>query len=380
MKEKYYISSNKYSLVERQTKNYGKVYDVVFRIVDSFTLQEKQKKLSGYKTKTLAKEAYTAFITEKCELRKNVAIRVKSPQKIDLTVEDVLPKYISTLYNQNRESTIYDRIKCYNAFVLPTLSKIKIKNLTKSVLKEWQDNLWISRNTSGKLYSYEYLSKIRMHLSAFLSYLEEVYNIPNALRQVRKPKRLDTKREMKIWTVEEFNRFISCVDKPIYHCLFTMMFYTGRRKGEILALKPENINPHHSNKIIFNSTYSRKTLTPNSFTITSTKNKKIGESPIPTPLKNELQTYKGDSPFFFGGEKPLHENTASHAFQHYIEKSGVTKIRMHDLRHSFVSMLIHLGATIPVVADLIGDTIPQVTKTYAHLYESDKASVISKIF
>lgn len=52
---------------------------------------------------------------------------------------------------------------------------------------------------------------------------------------------------------------------------------------------------------------------------------------------------------------------------------------MHDLRHSFVSMLIHLGANFMVVADLIGDTLEQVTKTYAHMYEEDKQNIISLI-
>ena len=52
----YYISSNKFNIQERQTKKNGRVYDVVFRITtqDGYS---KQKKLSGYKTKTLAKEA-----------------------------------------------------------------------------------------------------------------------------------------------------------------------------------------------------------------------------------------------------------------------------------------------------------------------------------
>ena len=63
----------------------------------------------------------------------------------------------------------------------------------------------------------------------------------------------------------------------------------------------------------------------------------------------------------------------------YIKKSGVKQIRIHDLRHSFVSMIIHMGANILLVADLIGDTVEQVTKTYGHLYEHDKISIIKSI-
>ena len=61
--EHYYISSTKYTLLERQTKRYGKVYDVAFRVL-SLDGKEIQKRLCGYETKTAAKEAYTKFVTE----------------------------------------------------------------------------------------------------------------------------------------------------------------------------------------------------------------------------------------------------------------------------------------------------------------------------
>ena len=67
--EHYYISSTKYTLLERQTKRYGKVYDVAFRVL-SLDGKEIQKRLCGYETKTAAKEAYTKFVTEYCTLSK----------------------------------------------------------------------------------------------------------------------------------------------------------------------------------------------------------------------------------------------------------------------------------------------------------------------
>ena len=91
----------------------------------------------------------------------------------------------------------------------------------------------------------------------------------------------------------------------------------------------------------------------------------------------KYQRYEGN--FYFGGNAPLTDNTLRRAFNLYAEKAGVKQIRIHDLRHSFVSMLIHLGANLTVVADLIGDTLAQVTKTYAHLYEEDKHKIIEKI-
>ena len=110
----FYISSNKYSLQERQTKR-GKVYDVVFRIVTLDGI-EKQKKLSGYENKTLAKQGYLEFVTEKCELIRNNPIKKKATNKIEPTVGELYASYIISLNNQNKESVIYDKQNIFNLF------------------------------------------------------------------------------------------------------------------------------------------------------------------------------------------------------------------------------------------------------------------------
>ena len=112
----YYISSTKYSLQERMTRR-GKVYDVVFRIVTLDGI-EKQKKLSGYANKTLAKQAYTDFVTSKCELVKNNPIKKKNPQKEDLLVGNLIREYLSALFNQNKDSSIYAKQNIFRIFIL----------------------------------------------------------------------------------------------------------------------------------------------------------------------------------------------------------------------------------------------------------------------
>lgn len=185
------------------------------------------------------------------------------------------------------------------------------------------------------------------------------------------------KQEMQFWTRAEFDRFIEKVDNETYRALFSMLFYTGRRKGEVLALSPADIK---KDGILFNKSLTRKTLDDSTYKITSTKTEKVATTPICEPLKKELQKYTvPEGEFYFGGESPITDNTLRRAFNKYADIAGVKQIRIHDLRHSFVSMLIHLGANLTVVADLIGDTLAQVTKTYAHLYEEDKQKIIAKI-
>lgn len=215
-------------------------------------------------------------------------------------------------------------------------------------------------------------------MSAFLSWCaDRNEGFINYLLQIKKPKRRTPKTEMQFWTREEFDKFISVVDSPIYHTFFSTLFFTGRRKGEVLALSPADVK---TDSIKFNKSLTRKTLSESTYEITSTKTEKVASTPICDPLKKELQNYiVPEGKFYFGGNTPLAENTIRRTFNAYAQKAGVKQIRIHDLRHSFVSMLIHLGANLTVVADLIGDTLAQVTQTYAHLYDEDKTKIIGKI-
>lgn len=181
---------------------------------------------------------------------------------------------------------------------------------------------------------------------------------------------------MLFWTREEFDKFIVTVDDPRMHCLFTMLFFTGRRKGEIFALTPEDVKP---DKLLISKSVTRQTLDDKPYQITSTKADKVHEIPLCPIVQEELKNYQGEAPFFFGGDKPMPPTSVTRYFEKHIAMAGVKRIRIHDLRHSFVSMLIHLGANYTVVADLISDTPEQVTKTYGHMYDEDKLSILSHL-
>lgn len=380
MEKQFFISSTKFSLQERQTKR-GRVYDVHFRIVDKDGT-ERQKKLSGYANKTLAKQAYTDFITEYCELLKNNPLRREKRQNLGkeiVVIRDLAKVYFTTIRNQIKDATIYEKEKIFDLMILPHFGECQLKHLTKQELYIWQDELWSSKNPkTNEYYSYKYLSKIRTYFSAFLTWCSERYEgFTNCLLMIKKPKRRTPKKEMQFWTRDEFNKFISVVDNSTYYTFFSMLFYTGRRKGEVLSLSHNDVG---IDSIKFNKSLTRKTLDDSTYKITSTKTEKVASTPICAPLKVVLEKYNApNGTFFFGGDAPLTDNTLRRAFNRYCELAGVKQIRIHDLRHSFVSMLIHLGANLTVVADLIGDTLAQVTKTYAHLYEEDKQKILSKI-
>ncbi len=400
----YYISSTKCTIQERQTKKNGKVYDVVFRIV-TLDGEEKQKKLSGFKTKSAAKAAHAQFVTEKCELVKNNPLKKKktaSEQTVP-TVGELFAEYLKSIDGQVKYSSIYDKEQTFKKWILPKYQNVPITALTREELYKWQDELWAERNErTGERYGYEYLSKIRAHFSSFLSWTESRKGFRNEFEGVTRPKRRGSNRETTIWTRAQFEAFIAIVDDPIYKALFETAFFTGRRKGELFALRRADFD-ERTKTLLVNKSLTKRAQGGAPYAITTTKADKSQRLPLCEKAyeclkkhKEETKHHEGtgkeesegvtktmeEALFLFsrdGGKTPLNDSSMQRAFGEYIKKANEPKIRFHDLRHSYVSMLIHLGANYTVIADLIGDTVEQVTKTYGHMYESDKLHVLSLI-
>lgn len=372
---KYIIYSNHYSIHERQTKKNGKVYDLYFRVYENG--KEKQKKISGCKTKTEAKDKYNKFIVDYCDFQ------LERPKKAEALPSDTLKtafgNYCEYLAANCKPGTLYDVKSVFDSFIFPKFGNSTLAKITKEEINRWQDWVSIQKKPDGKYYSYKYQKKIRGYFSTFLTWAGSRYGFVSPMRFADGVRAKDVKKEMQIWTREEFQRFIDCVDNPLYHALFTFMFFTGRREGEILALSPDDINLKVGTATFNKSITYYKTSNGEPWEIVPTKAYKEQTLPLAKPVIDEMKNFEMGEIFLFGGERPMPTTTVTRYFQKYTEKAGLKRIRIHDLRHSFVSMLIHNGVNLAVVADLISDTLEQVTKTYAHMYSSDREEAIKTL-
>ena len=61
------------------------------------------------------------------------------------------------------------------------------------------------------------------------------------------------------------------------------------------------------------------------------------------------------------------------------KEAGVKRIRIHDLRHSHVSLLIEMGFTALAIADRLGHESIEVTYRYAHLFPSKQTEMANKL-
>lgn len=365
----------KYNIQSRETKKNGVLFDIYFYI--DTPAGKKQKLLRGFKTKKLAKLAYENFMQD----------YLASPQKYNgkyaVTYEVARREYMGSIQANVKESSLYDFKHTAKAHIDDFFAGNDMRSLSKQDIYAWQDLLW-SKTYRGKLYTQKTLTKIYGQFTAFYNWCYQHYEFSeNVLKNVKMPKRRDNKEPRKIWTEAEFQQFISAVDDLKYKALFTTLFYSGCRIGEAQTLRPCDFD---GKQIYVHATYTRKTVDGSAYKITETKNYKSRYVPLPEKAVSVLtdwmsckKLYCKTDNFIFGEKNPLSLNAIQNAFNKGIEKSAVKKLRIHDLRHSYVSLLMSKGANFGVIASLIGDTLEQVVKTYAHHTEEDKIAVVSSI-
>ena len=186
-------------------------------------------------------------------------------------------------------------------------------------------------------------------------------------------------REMLFWTKEEYLKFADAMmDKPMSYYAFEMLYWTGIREGELLAITPDDFD------------FEKRTVTINkSFQhlngrdiITSPKTEKSNRTiQLPKFLCDEMQDYL-KMLYDVGLEDRMFPVTKSYLHREMdrgSKQAGVKRIRIHDIRHSHVSLLIDMGFSATAIADRVGHESIDITYNYAHLFPSKQAEMADKL-
>lgn len=180
-----------------------------------------------------------------------------------------------------------------------------------------------------------------------------------------------------IWEVKDFNHFIRTVKHPSYHLAYNMLFWLGLRRGEVLGLRIKDIDL--KNKIV----KIRQNMT--SFGIDTPKTKtSIRDVSIPNHLLSEITHYikliydASANDLIFSN---ITLDSIRWQFRVYQKKAGFkTFIRLHDLRHSHASLLIHMGFSPDVIADRLGHAnAAMVLQVYGHMYPQRRVEVVNAL-
>lgn len=246
----------------------------------------------------------------------------------------------------------------------------KLNDITAKALIDWQN----MKMKEG--YSDSYLRTIRKELSTLLNHAEKIYGWENNPSKYVERMGSSDSGEMVFWTYNEYLDFIKAVPQDsMDYIMFELLFYSGMRLGELLALTPKDI--FYEKRIIrISKTFHRKN---NKDILTEPKTKESKRDIyMPQFVMDELKEY--ESMYYALNENdrlfPVVHKTVENHLSKYIEKAGSKYIHVHCLRHSHVAYLIDLSIDIYIISKRLGHKDIKITiNKYGHLYPDKQQKV-----
>lgn len=227
-----------------------------------------------------------------------------------------------------------------------------------------------------------------------IQYGIDVYNLPtNLLITLREPfkdyaiKIHETKQV--IYTDDEFNKFLGTFDNSylgqLYKLLFSILYYTGLRIGELLALKWSEYKYDGKLKIyqqwqVINGIrqfLSLKTQNSNRvITLDDTTRQQLEDF---IELSKRIVKNFDINWFMFYGEKPYSEQKIRRICKEHSDLAKLPHIKLHGIRHSHATYLRNMGYDEWSISQRLGNESETASKVYIHASASDDEEIAKKI-
>ena len=287
--------------------------------------------------------------------------------------------YYSNISKRIKLNTLKTKEHIFEKKILPYFKDKRMCDIKATDIIHWQNAMMELETDKNTNFSQDYLKTLHNQLSAIFNYAVRFYDLKkNPARQVGNMGK-EEKKEMQFWTKEEYLKFsYAIMDKEeVYHA-FQMLYWCGIRLGELLALTRGDFDLEKSTLRI-NKSYQR---IDRHDVITDPKTSKSNRIvQMPSFLNEEMKDYftrlynlEENQRIFTISKSMLH-----HEMDRGCKISGVKRIRIHDLRHSHVSLLINMGFNAVDIANRVGHESVKITYRYAHMFPTRDTEIAEKL-
>lgn len=354
---------------------------------DPITLKQRRIVRKGFKTKKEATDA--EYYLRTVELKEN---SYKSKITISMLYSMLKEEDIR---NNRKISYINTQENNYNRHIKDYFSKVyNVSKLTYDDIYRFREELQQkkSKNKNENLSS-NTVNKILILLKKIIDIgVRKGLYINNPAKHLKKLP--IQKIKIEFWTIQEFKKFLKLFKEDEYNIklLFIVLFFTGVRLGEALALTWKDIdfssNTIHITKSVYESKgkrYINGTKTK-SGTRRIIINNKLCSELLSWQKKQELllKDFSNDIlslHIFQDNPIIITKGAIQKKYKKILERdNSLKKIRIHDFRHSHASLLINQGEDYLVVKERLGHaSITTTIDTYAHLYPSKQKVLADKL-
>jgi integrase len=277
----------------------------------------------------------------------------------------------------------------YKNLIKPSLGHLKIQQINPLHVQKFINELVNERKYSEHTIHLIYrIISASFKKAKIINLIKENPAIGVTLPKIRK-------KEMNLWSLEQVNCFIREAKKVkrLTRCYtgFLIALLTGMRQGEILGLRWKDIDMEKQ------TIYIRQTLTQDAELKIGAKNEaSVRSIHIPENLISELKAHRKvileeklqlgkaytdfDLVICTRKGKPMIPRNFRKEFYNLSEKINLPKIRFHDLRHTYATILIQQNVNVKLISERLGHSeIGTTLDTYSHVLPNMQKSISDEL-
>lgn len=326
------------------------------------------------------RERYSTYITASSptEASRKLALFVTEVEKghfkkhSNIYFVEFAQLWIDKYANDNLSpTTLRDYKNRLNKYILDEFGRMKLSSIKRLHIQEFANKLVKEYNLSSKTAK----NDIKLISSILNKAIEWDFIEVNVADKVSIPNNLEKpKKKVVLYSYDETRAFIEALenleDKELQIAIYTS-FYTGARRGEVLALTFNDIN-FDRRTIDFNK---NRVTTKGGTTLKDIKNGKNRLFYVPDSYIDKIKVY-----YEHLGNPPkeinlftIHPDTYSKQFKQFLNINNLREINLKDLRALNESILVNQGLDVVSVAKRLGHLPSTATNYYLdQIPEEDK--------
>lgn len=269
-------------------------------------------------------------------------------------------KYVP--YATKRKSSIKHDLSTFNNHLRYSLGRRELDSLNPELIENWK------YDQRGRNYRVSTVNKHVFLLNRLIFLAKDWGYINRNMSDIRSTDKLpEGDFKQYFLSAPEIERLMAAARasaNPYLPHFVELMLLTGARHGEALGANWSDINLPMGIWIVpkSKSGRTRKIVLNERAKLVFSNIRRISRS-VPARAENRDAVFlnpKTKKPY-----KSLHV-----PWDEARREAGLDSVRIHDLRHTFASILINAGASLYEVQTLLGHSTPQMTQRYAHLSEN----------
>lgn len=296
--------------------------------------------------------------------------------KKQLTVSELCDEYIANGMKTKKQSTISTDKGRIKRHIKPLIGNLRINDVTRRHVKRLMNDIADGKSSVDIRTGHRGRAIVKGGkgtasrtiglLGGIFSYAVDQDLVPS--NPVKGVKRFADKSGERYLSQSELMMLGDVLRKadenPMAIAILKLLIFTGARKGEIESLKWEMVDFEGGYLRLPESKTGEKTIHLNAGAL-----KVLREY---TPMKISSYVFpavKGEK-YYLGTPK---------VWKIIRERANITDVRLHDLRHSFASIAVSGGASLPMIGALLGHKSPTTTQKYAHLQDDPLKSANQRV-